>query len=70
MGEEHRLTPERRENLRNALAILSLQFSGGDGDPATGRESTADENVPVPGPPHRIKLLHEMSSPSSDWTAR
>ena len=32
MGEEHWITPERRENLRNALAILSLQFSGGDGD--------------------------------------
>ncbi len=32
MGEEHRLTPQRRENLRNALAILSLQFSGADAD--------------------------------------
>ncbi len=32
MGEEHSLTPQRRENLRNALAMLSLQFSGADAD--------------------------------------
>ena len=25
---------------------------------------------PCPGRPRRIKLLHEMPSPSSDWTAR
>jgi hypothetical protein len=37
---------------------------------ANGRESTADENVPVPGPPRRLILLYEMPSPSSDWTAR
>jgi hypothetical protein len=29
------------------------------------------KNVPVPGPPPvESKLLHEMPSPSSDWTAR
>jgi hypothetical protein len=32
MGEGHWITPERREYLRNALAILSLQFGAGDGD--------------------------------------
>src|SRR6185295_6411347 len=36
-----------------------------------GRESTADDNVQVPGAaPRKIKVLHEMPSPSSDWTAR
>jgi hypothetical protein len=37
---------------------------------ANGRESTADENLPVPGRPRRLILLHELPSPSSDWTAR
>jgi hypothetical protein len=36
-----------------------------------GRESTVDGNVLVPAAaPRRIKLLHELPSPSSDWTAR
>jgi hypothetical protein len=49
---------------------VPLRMPGRSG-PANGRGSTADENVPVPGPPpRRIGLLHEMSSPSSDWTAR
>jgi hypothetical protein len=38
---------------------------------ANDRQSAADGNVPVPAPTlRRIKLLHEMPSPSSDWTAR
>ena len=32
MGEDDWITPERRENIRDALALLSLQFSGGGGE--------------------------------------
>jgi hypothetical protein len=37
----------------------------------TAASPTPMKNVPVPGPPPvESKLLHEMPSPSSDWTAR
>jgi hypothetical protein len=48
MGEEHWITGERRENLRNALAILSLQFSGGDGDLAGFLGNLASERPTEP----------------------
>jgi hypothetical protein len=48
MGEGHWITPERREYLRNALAILSLQFGAGDGDLAEFLGDLASEH---PGEP-------------------
>lgn len=32
MGEQNWITPERRENARNAIALLNIQFSGDDAE--------------------------------------
>jgi hypothetical protein len=64
-------------DLESACAVagsdehrVPLRMPGRSG-PANGRESTADENVPVPGQPLvESSLLHELPSSSSDWTAR
>jgi hypothetical protein len=57
MREEHWITPERRENARNALAILSLQFSGGDGDLAEFLGDLASEHPTEPFEDFVLRLV-------------